>query len=96
MCDYFEKEPETEAFEGNIILCLENYLCLENSERKVIRYDVIFSALNQQRSKNIQPEPRKKQYSYICILKQSLIAIYTRHILRIFCPRDVVLEKCRN
>lgn len=28
MCDYFEKEPETEAFEGNIILCLEN------SERK--------------------------------------------------------------
>lgn len=34
MCDYFEKEPETETFEGNIILCLENYLCLENSERK--------------------------------------------------------------
>lgn len=35
MCDYFEKEPETEAFKGNIILCLEKPdLCLENLERK--------------------------------------------------------------
>lgn len=54
MCDYFEKEPETEAFEGNIITCV---LKIQNG--KVIRYDVRFSALNQQRSKNIQPEPGK-------------------------------------
>lgn len=84
------KNPRLRLLKG-ILFCV---LKIQNG--KVIRYDVIFSAFNQQRSKNIQPEPGIKQSSYTCILKQSVIAIYTRHILRIFCPRDVVLEKIRN
>ena len=44
-----------------ILFCVLKITCvLKIQNGKVIRYDVIFSALNQQRSKNIQPEPRKK------------------------------------
>ena len=53
------KNPRLKLLKG-ILFCVLKITCvLKIQNGKVIRYDVIFSALNQQRNKNIQPEPRK-------------------------------------
>lgn len=79
------KNPRLRLLKG-IIFCVLKITCvLKIQNGKVIRYDVIFSAFNQQRSKNIQPEPGKKTmfvYMYTKTECNSYIySSYPSHIL---------------